>query len=228
MKIKLSILSILLCTTMFVSCGKKKEPEKPKTNVTLEQVEKEDVNTNKIDEIEEPAVEPEIEEPIIEPEIEASSSIDIPIIEPEISTNNEVPERKLAEFYSGYIAMHSLGIIIRDTTPEQCSELNIVDTITFSNHQDFITYVSARDNERVDIYTLKFDNELLTEDQLIESYTLNMNDAINIITAIPEGIPDMEIIITSDIGSNKYLIEYDGIGHEIGFIETITAKENMD
>lgn len=139
-------------------------------------------------------------------------------IENEIENNKELA---IDYFWQDEMTDDTVAVIVNNITDEEYSSLNNVETVILGDSTEGIVAVAAIDEINMEIWSLEYSGDELKEKEMIHKRkNMKANEAINIETLIPEGIPSYKIKGSSSKGDFEYIIQYDGLngGNHLEYI----------
>lgn len=191
MKSKLSLL--LLIMVFLAGCqwlGQRREISYPQPviNVSIQEEQISEIDTNKI-------------------EVNSESEI---VSSPVDSTMNQA-----VDLFQLQMNEKQLAAIIHEPSIEQLSVLNTLEVVKYYQipNDERLLIIPKNIGSKVSIYEVMYKNDELIETKLLlESQFIEDKQVFDLKFMIPEGIPQMKIVIKYKENQAEYLVTYDGMG----------------
>lgn len=191
MKSKLSLL--LLIMVFLAGCqwlGQRREISYPQPviNVSIQEEQISEIDTNKI-------------------EVNSESEI---VSSPVDSTINQA-----VDLFQLQMNEKQLAAIIHEPSIEQLSVLNTLEVVKYYQipNDERLLIIPKNIGSKVSIYEVMYKNDELIETKLLlESQFIEDKRVFDLKCIIPEGIPQMKIVIKYKENQAEYLVTYDGMG----------------
>lgn len=191
MKSKLSLL--LLIMVFLAGCqwlGQRREISYPQPviNVSIQEEQISEIDTNKI-------------------EVNSESEI---VSSPVDSTINQA-----VDLFQLQMNEKQLAAIIHEPSIEQLSVLNTLEVVKYYQipNDERLLIIPKNIGSKVSIYEVMYKNDELIETKLLlESQFIEDKQVFDLKFMIPEGIPQMKIVIKYKENQAEYLVTYDGMG----------------
>lgn len=191
MKSKLSLL--LLIMVFLAGCqwlGQRREISYPQPviNVSIQEEQISEIDTNKI-------------------EVNSESEI---VSSPVDSTMNQA-----VDLFQLQMNEKQLAAIIYEPSLEQLSILNDLEVVKYYQipNDERLLIIPKNIGSKVSIYEVMYKNDELIETKLLlESQFIEDKRVFDLKCIIPEGIPQMKIVIKYKENQAEYLVTYDGMG----------------
>lgn len=191
MKSKLSLL--LLIMVFLAGCqwlGQRREISYPQPviNVSIQEEQISEIDTNKI-------------------EVNSESEI---VSSPVDSTMNQA-----VDLFQLQMNEKQLAAIIHEPSIEQLSILNDLEVVKYYQipNDERLLIIPKNIGSKVSIYEVMYKNDELIETKLLlESQFIEDKRVFDLKCIIPEGIPQMKIVIKYKENQAEYLVTYDGMG----------------
>lgn len=191
MKSKLSLL--LLIMVFLAGCqwlGQRREISYPQPviNVSIQEEQISEIDTNKI-------------------EVNSESEI---VSSPVDSTMNQA-----VDLFQLQMNEKQLAAIIHEPSIEQLSVLNTLEVVKYYQipNDERLLIIPKNIGSKVSIYEVMYKNDELIETKiLLESQFIEDKRVFDLKCIIPEGIPQMKIVIKYKENQAEYLVTYDGMG----------------
>lgn len=191
MKSKLSLL--LLIMVFLAGCqwlGQRREISYPQPviNVSIQEEQISEIDTNKI-------------------EVNSESEI---VSSPVDSTINQA-----VDLFQLQMNEKQLAAIIHEPSIEQLSILNDLEVVKYYQipNDERLLIIPKNIGSKVSIYEVMYKNDELIETKLLlESQFIEDKRVFDLKCIIPEGIPQMKIVIKYKENQAEYLVTYDGMG----------------
>ena len=191
MKSKLSLL--LLIMVFLAGCqwlGQRREISYPQPviNVSIQEEQISEIDTNKI-------------------EVNSESEI---VSSPVDSTMNQA-----VDLFQLQMNEKQLAAIIHEPSIEQLSVLNTLEVVKYYQipNDERLLIIPKNIGSKVSIYEVMYKNDELIETKLLlESQFIEDKQVFDLKCIIPEGIPQMKIVIKYKENQAEYLVTYDGMG----------------
>ena len=191
MKSKLSLL--LLIMVFFAGCqwlGQRREISYPQPviNVSIQEEQISEIDNNKI-------------------EVNSESEI---VSSPVDSTMNQA-----VDLFQLQMNEKQLAAIIHEPSIEQLSVLNTLEVVKYYQipNDERLLIIPKNIGSKVSIYEVMYKNDELIETKLLlESQFIEDKRVFDLKCIIPEGIPQMKIVIKYKENQAEYLVTYDGMG----------------
>ena len=191
MKSKLSLL--LLIMVFLAGCqwlGQRREISYPQPviNVSIQEEQISEIDTNKI-------------------EVNSESEI---VSSPVDSTMNQA-----VDLFQLQMNEKQLAAIIHEPSIEQLSVLNTLEVVKYYQipNDERLLIIPKNIGSKVSIYEVMYKNDELIETRiLLESQFIEDKQVFDLKFMIPEGIPQMKIVIKYKENQAEYLVTYDGMG----------------
>lgn len=191
MKSKLSLL--LLIMVFLAGCqwlGQRREISYPQPviNVSIQEEQISEIDTNKI-------------------EVNSESEI---VSSPVDSTMNQA-----VDLFQLQMNEKQLAAIIHEPSIEQLSVLNTLEVVKYYQipNDERLLIIPKNIGSKVSIYEVMYKNDELIETRiLLESQFIEDKQVFDLKFMIPEGIPQVKIVIKYEENQAEYLVTYDGMG----------------
>ena len=191
MKSKLSLL--LLIMVFLAGCqwlGQRREISYPQPiiNVSIQEEQISEIDTNKI-------------------EVNSESEI---VSSPVDSTINQA-----VDLFQLQMNEKQLAAIIHEPSIEQLSVLNTLEVVKYYQipNDERLLIIPKNIGSKVSIYEVMYKNDELIETKiLLESQFIEDKQVFDLKFMIPEGIPQVKIVIKYEENQAEYLVTYDGMG----------------
>lgn len=191
MKSKLSLL--LLIMVFLAGCqwlGQRREISYPQPviNVSIQEEQISEIDTNKI-------------------EVNSESEI---VSSPVDSTMNQA-----VDLFQLQMNEKQLAAIIYEPSLEQLSILNDLEVVKYYQipNDERLLIIPKNIGSKISIYEVMYKNDELIETKLLlESQFIEDKQVFDLKFMIPEGIPQMKIVIKYKENQAEYLVTYDGMG----------------
>lgn len=191
MKSKLSLL--LLIMVFLAGCqwlGQRREISYPQPviNVSIQEEQISEIDTNKI-------------------EVNSESEI---VSSPVDSTMNQA-----VDLFQLQMNEKQLAAIIHEPSIEQLSVLNTLEVVKYYQipNDERLLIIPKNIGSKVSIYEVMYKNDELIETKiLLESQFIEDKQVFDLKFMIPEGIPQVKIVIKYEENQAEYLVTYDGMG----------------
>lgn len=191
MKSKLSLL--LLIMVFLAGCqwlGQRREISYPQPviNVSIQEEQISEIDTNKI-------------------EVNSESEI---VSSPVDSTMNQA-----VDLFQLQMNEKQLAAIIHEPSIEQLSILNDLEVVKYYQipNDERLLIIPKNIGSKVSIYEVMYKNDELIETKiLLESQFIEDKQVFDLKFMIPEGIPQVKIVIKYEENQAEYLVTYDGMG----------------
>lgn len=191
MKSKLSLL--LLIMVFLAGCqwlGQRREISYPQPviNVSIQEEQISEIDTNKI-------------------EVNSESEI---VSSPVDSTMNQA-----VDLFQLQMNEKQLAAIIHEPSIEQLSVLNALEVVKYYQipNDERLLIIPKNIGSKVSIYEVMYKNDELIETKLLlESQFIEDKQVFDLKFMIPEGIPQVKIVIKYEENQAEYLVTYDGMG----------------
>ena len=191
MKSKLSLL--LLIMVFLAGCqwlGQRREISYPQPviNVSIQEEQISEIDTNKI-------------------EVNSESEI---VSSPVDSTMNQA-----VDLFQLQMNEKQLAAIIHEPSIEQLSVLNTLEVVKYYQipNDERLLIIPKNIGSKISIYEVMYKNDELIETKiLLESQFIEDKQVFDLKFMIPEGIPQMKIVIKYKENQAEYLVTYDGMG----------------
>ncbi|MEE1237586.1 MAG: hypothetical protein UHI85_05855 [Turicibacter sp.] len=191
MKSKLSLL--LLIMVFLAGCqwlGQRREISYPQPviNVSIQEEQISEIDNNKI-------------------EVNSESEI---VSSPVDSTINQA-----VDLFQLQMNEKQLAAIIHEPSIEQLSVLNTLEVVKYYQipNDERLLIIPKNIGSKVSIYEVMYKNDELIETKLLlESQFIEDKRVFDLKCIIPEGIPQMKIVIKYKENQAEYLVTYDGMG----------------
>ena len=191
MKSKLSLL--LLIMVFLAGCqwlGQRREISYPQPviNVSIQEEQISEIDTNKI-------------------EVNSESEI---VSSPVDSTMNQA-----VDLFQLQMNEKQLAAIIYEPSLEQLSILNDLEVVKYYQipNDERLLIIPKNIGSKVSIYEVMYKNDELIETKiLLESQFIEDKQVFDLKFMIPEGIPQVKIVIKYEENQAEYLVTYDGMG----------------
>lgn len=191
MKSKLSLL--LLIMVFLAGCqwlGQRREISYPQPviNVSIQEEQISEIDTNKI-------------------EVNSESEI---VSSPVDSTMNQA-----VDLFQLQMNEKQLAAIIHEPSIEQLSVLNTLEVVKYYQipNDERLLIIPKNIGSKVSIYEVMYKNDELIETKLLlESQFIEDKQVFDLKFMIPEGIPQVKIVIKYKENQAEYLVTYDGMG----------------
>ena len=191
MKSKLSLL--LLIMVFLAGCqwlGQRREISYPQSiiNVSIQEEQISEIDNNKI-------------------EVNSESEI---VSSPVDSTMNQA-----VDLFQLQMNDKQLAAIIHEPSIEQLSVLNTLEVVKYYQipNDERLLIIPKNIGSKVSIYEVMYKNDELIETKLLlESQFIEDKRVFDLKCIIPEGIPQMKIVIKYKENQAEYLVTYDGMG----------------
>ena len=191
MKSKLSLL--LLIMVFLAGCqwlGQRREISYPQPviNVSIQEEQISEIDTNKI-------------------EVNSESEI---VSSPVDSTMNQA-----VDLFQLQMNEKQLAAIIHEPSIEQLSVLNTLEVVKYYQipNDERLLIIPKNIGSKISIYEVMYKNDELIETRiLLESQFIEDKQVFDLKFMIPEGIPQMKIVIKYKENQAEYLVTYDGMG----------------
>lgn len=191
MKSKLSLL--LLIMVFLAGCqwlGQRREISYPQPviNVSIQEEQISEIDNNKI-------------------EVNSESEI---VSSPVDSTMNQA-----VDLFQLQMNEKQLAAIIHEPSIEQLSVLNTLEVVKYYQipNDERLLIIPKNIGSKVSIYEVMYKNDELIETKLLlESQFIEDKRVFDLKCIIPEGIPQMKIVIKYKENQAEYLVTYDGMG----------------
>ena len=117
-----------------------------------------------------------------------------------------------------------LAAIIHEPSTEQLNVLNKLDVAQYYQipSDERLLIIPKNIGSKISIYEITFkDNELIETKLLLESQLIEDKQIFDLKCIVPEGIPQIKIVIEYKGNQAEYLVTYDGMGlrSQIEFLE---------
>lgn len=191
MKSKLSLL--LLIMVFLAGCqwlGQRREISYPQPviNVSIQEEQISEIDTNKI-------------------EVNSESEIVSSPVDPTMNQAVDLFQLQMNE--------KQLAAIIHEPSIEQLSVLNTLEVVKYYQipNDERLLIIPKNIGSKVSIYEVMYKNDELIETKLLlESQFIEDKRVFDLKCIIPEGIPQMKIVIKYKENQAEYLVTYDGMG----------------
>lgn len=191
MKSKLSLL--LLIMVFLAGCqwlGKRREISYPQPviNVSIQEEKISEIDTNKI-------------------EINSESEIVSSPVDPTMNQAVDLFQLQMNE--------KQLAAIIYEPSLEQLSILNDLEVVKYYQipNDERLLIIPKNIGSKISIYEVMYKNDELIETRiLLESQFIEDKQVFDLKFMIPEGIPQVKIVIKYEENQAEYLVTYDGMG----------------
>lgn len=131
----------------------------------------------------------------------------------EIDTNSTL--NQAVDLFQLQMNQKQLAAIIHEPSVEQLNRLNDLEVVEYyqnPNDERFLI-VSKNIGSKIRIYEVMYkDDELIETKILLESQFIKDKQVFDLKCIVPEGIPQMKIVIEYKENEVEYLVTYDGIG----------------
>ena len=191
MKSKLSLL--LLIMVFLAGCqwlGQRREISYPQPviNVSIQEEQISEIDTNKI-------------------EVNSESEIVSSPVDPTMNQAVDLFQLQMNE--------KQLAAIIHEPSIEQLSILNDLEVVKYYQipNDERLLIIPKNIGSKVSIYEVMYKNDELIETKiLLESQFIEDKQVFDLKFMIPEGIPQVKIVIKYEENQAEYLVTYDGMG----------------
>ena len=191
MKSKLSLL--LLIMVFLAGCqwlGQRREISYPQPviNVSIQEEQISEIDTNKI-------------------EVNSESEIVSSPVDPTMNQAVELFKLQMSE--------KQLAAIIHEPSTEQLNVLNHLEVVEYyqNSNDERILIIPKNIGSKISIYEVTYqDDELIETKILLESQFIEDKQVFDLKCVVPEGIPQMKIVIEYKENRVEYLMTYDGMG----------------
>ena len=191
MKSKLSLL--LLIMVFLAGCqwlGQRREISYPQPviNVSIQEEQISEIDTNKI-------------------EVNSESEIVSSPVDPTMNQAVDLFQLQMNE--------KQLAAIIHEPSIEQLSVLNTLEVVKYYQipNDERLLIIPKNIGSKVSIYEVMYKNDELIETKLLlESQFIEDKQVFDLKFMIPEGIPQVKIVIKYEENQAEYLVTYDGMG----------------
>ena len=191
MKSKLSLLLLImvfLAGCQWLGQGREISYPQPVINVSIQEEQISEIDTNKI-------------------EVNSESEI---VSSPVDSTMNQA-----VDLFQLQMNEKQLAAIIHEPSIEQLSVLNTLEVVKYYQipNDERLLIIPKNIGSKVSIYEVMYKNDELIETKLLlESQFIEDKRVFDLKCIIPEGIPQMKIVIKYKENQAEYLVTYDGMG----------------
>ncbi|MBQ8992608.1 MAG: hypothetical protein IJ085_00475 [Turicibacter sp.] len=194
MKLKLKLL--LLIMVFLAGCqwlGQRREISYPQPviNVSIQEEKITEIDANQTETI----------------EIDSESKIVNCPVDPKINLAVELFKLQMSE--------KQLAAIIHEPSTEQLNVLNQLDVVEYyqNSNDERILIIPKNIGSKISIYEVTYqDDELIETKILLESQFIEDKQVFDLKCVVPEGIPQMKIVIEYKENRVEYLMTYDGMG----------------
>ena len=161
-------------------------------------------------------------QPVINVSIQEEKITEIDVNQTEINSESEIVNcpvdptmNQAVELFKLQMSEKQLAAIIHEPSTEQLNVLNHLEVVEYyqNSNDERILIIPKNIGSKISIYEVTYqDDELIETKILLESQFIEDKQVFDLKCVLPEGIPQMKIVIEYKENRVEYLMTYDGIG----------------